>query len=125
MKVVKRIVIGAAVAVGTVMLILGYFGMWDSPVIRAHNASGVVLTDIVFSGTGFTETVPRLGPGEVTSITVRPRGASGLAVSFRARDRAFEVRADTYFEGFGGYKVRVDITPDFRVFAKSSIGRFD
>ena len=83
--------------------------------INILNGSSETLTDIVLTGTGFSERIESLAPGDVATLRVKPTGESGLAVSFVARGERQEVDQQGYFEGNGHYQVRVEVRNDLSV----------
>jgi hypothetical protein len=77
------------------------------------NRSAAELTNVVASGSGFTQAVGTLAPGERRSMNVRPRGESGLRLDFDSGGKHFSSAPLGYFEG--GYKVAATVSPEFNV----------
>lgn len=91
--------------------------------VQIINRSQTPLHDVRVSGAGFSVPVaPVLAPGEIRTVRVDPRGESGIAVSFRARERGFALPEQGYFEGTGPYSVSVVVQPDHSVSVSTKIG---
>ena len=84
-------------------------------IIKVKNNSGTDLTNLVISGNGFSNTIPKLKSNESTSIQVFPKGESSLTVQFLSNGKEFNLPQDTYFEGTGQYSVFVEIKDDLTV----------
>lgn len=91
------------------------------PRVTVVNASSDPLTNLVLSGSGFSEPLGSLAPGEQKTIEVRPSADTGLAVSFEAKGTTHAPPADGYFEASGLYRVRATVQPDFSVKVESEI----
>ena len=48
-------------------------------------------------------------------VTLHPRGESSVEIVFDAAGSTVDAKGDTYIEGFGAYRLQVDIAPDFTV----------
>jgi hypothetical protein len=103
------------------LLSLGACSYFQAPVITIRNDSPVVLHNISLIGTGFTETIPSLEPGKVISVTVRPRGESGLAMQFDSPQGRMTKGDLAYIEASGGYKVTITVNETFEVISKSEL----
>src|SRR5262245_6007510 len=79
--------------------------------ISVANQSGRELNNVVVSGRGFVDTIARLAPGQINQILVRPRGESGVALSFSAADRRVVVPEQGYLADCCGFNVRLTINP--------------
>jgi hypothetical protein len=77
--------------------------------ITVQNASGRDLRDVVLAGSGFADTLADLAAGQSVTVRVKPRGESGLAVSFMVDGRQIAQPASGYFEGAGRYAVKATI----------------
>ena len=106
------------------MLVIGTIGLAGcstSPIITITNSSDAVLANLVVSGSGFSEHIESLAPGTSKTVVVRPRGESGLRLSFDARGRHVDVDDLAYIESSGGYRVVIDVRPDLKVEAKATL----
>ena len=83
--------------------------------IKVINNSGTELTNIILSGNGFANKIPKLINNESTSIQVFPKGESSLTIQFVSNGKKFNLPLDTYFEGTGQYSVFVEIKADLTV----------
>ncbi len=90
-------------------------GCSASTPVTVTNQSSMPINAVEISGSGFSERIGAIGPGESVSRRVQPRGESGLAVSFRAGGRLIKVPAQGYFEGGGAYQVHAVVAPDLTV----------
>jgi hypothetical protein len=112
---------GRFVQLMLVVSTVGLAGCSSSPIITITNRSDAVLTDVVVSGSGFSEHIQSLPAGTSKTLTVRPRGESGLRVSFDSRGRHVNVDDLAYIEASGGYRVAVNVQPDLKVEAKATL----
>ncbi len=119
MRVLRQLALG--LAAGTVLVVAVawmMYGEWDAPAARVHNRSTVELRNIELRGRGFTDRILALASGASVDVTLHPRGESSVDVVFDAGGRTVEAKGDTYIEGFGAYRLQVDIAPDFTVRAR-------
>ena len=112
-----KVSVGSLLAFATLVLVVVILaiGLPKNPVVFVHNRSGLALENVRLRGSGFSETIPRIEAGETFVLRLAPRGESGLAVAFDAAGEHREVPEQGYFEPRGGYRVRVEIGPDFEV----------
>ena len=92
--------------------LLGLAGCSGSTPLSVENRSGVLLKSVVVSGSGFTQAMGNIAPGATATAKIRPRGESGLALSFVALGKSITLPPSGYFEGGGSYAVTVVVTPD-------------
>lgn len=90
-------------------------GCSSSPVVTITNHSPVALTNVVVSGSGFSERIESIAAGAEHRVTVRPRGESGLRVAFDAGSQHIDVDDLAYIEASGGYGVAVTVQSDLKV----------
>src|SRR5260221_12752172 len=84
-------------------------------VITITNRSPVVLTDVVVSGSGFSERVDSIAPGTERKLAVRARGESGVRIAFEAAGQHIDTPEQGYFEAGSPYTVAVTVGPDLKV----------
>ena len=84
-----------------------------------RNHSGVTITDVVISGTGFSEKLGDIGPGHHANAAVRPTADSGLRVAFDANGKRHSPPEDGYLEASPHYRVTATVAPDFTVKVES------
>ncbi|MBM3847855.1 MAG: hypothetical protein FJ405_16415 [Verrucomicrobia bacterium] len=99
-------------------------GCSRAPVVTIVNRSTNVLTNIVLSGSGFSERIDRIAAGTERRITVRPPGESGLRIAFEAGGQRVDLDDLGYIEGRGGYRVTLAVQSDLKVSASSSLRRY-
>jgi hypothetical protein len=92
-----------------------------APVVTITNRAPVALTNIVVSGSGFTQRVDNIAVGGERSLTVRPRGESGVRIAFEAGGQHFDSGEQGYFEGSGGYRVAVTVASDLKISVSSDL----
>lgn len=91
------------------------------PRVTVVNASADPLAHLVISGSGFSESLGPLAPGEQKTVEVRPSADTGLALTFEAKGATHAPPADGYFEASGLYRVRATVRPDFSVKVESEL----
>lgn len=90
-------------------------GCARQPRLTVLNQSSAPLSNLVVSGSGFSETLGALAPGEKVRIGVSPSGDSALRFEFDAGGKHHSSAPDCYFEGSPLYRVTATIGPDFTV----------
>jgi uncharacterized lipoprotein YajG len=103
--------------VAVVMLI----GCSGSSVVVIANRSNVTVSNVVLSGSGFTNRLGNILPGGEEQIRVNPRGESGLRVVFDAAGRTVDSGEQGYFEATG-YRVSAVISTNLNVSVLSDLG---
>lgn len=107
--------------VAAVSLLLGFLpGCARSPVISVRNDSGLTLSNVVVSGTGFSERLADLPPGGELHRRVRPQGESGVRMVFEAGTRRVDSGPQGYFERGGGARIQVRVGTNLSVSVTSS-----
>ena len=96
-------------------------GCSRTPAITISNRSTSVLSNIVVSGSGFSNRIDCIAAGAECRLTVRPPGESGLRVAFDVGGHRVDVDDLAYIEAAGGYHVAVIVQPDLKVSATSTI----
>ena len=80
-------------------------GCSPSPRVSVTNLSPQALSNLVVSGSGFSQRVPVLEPGQRMRWRVEPSGESGLSLRFDAAGRTVDSGKQGYFEPRGRYEV--------------------
>lgn len=93
-------------------------GCSESPVITISNLSSGSLSNVVVSGNGFTNQIPRVAPGTHQRVRVQLRGESALHVGFDVAGKRNEYDLDIYIEGNDRYRVKVTVANDLGVSAR-------
>ncbi len=96
-------------------------GCSRAPVITIANQSSVTLSNLVVSGSGFSDRVGEIAPGRQRKLTVCPSGESGVRVVFDAGSQHIDTGEQDYFEAGGGYRVAVTVQPDLKVSVSSDL----
>ena len=103
------------------LLVAALLGCSSGAAITVTNNCPTTVRDIVLSGSGFSESVPSLAPGESSTLQVQPKGESGVAISFTAYSRKVVLQQQGYFEGGGAYRVSVSINPNLSATVRSRL----
>ena len=100
--------------------VLTLTGCSSSSVVSITNRSSVTVSNVVLSGSGFTNRFENIAPGGERHFTVRPRGESGLRVAFDAAGRTVDSGEQGYFEA-DGYHVTAIIGTNLSVSVSSNL----
>jgi len=95
------------------MLLAGCEGR--GALVSVTNQSGQPLEQIVVTGRGFADTIPRLAPGQAGRVLVHPRGESGVALTFSAPGGHIAIPQQGYLEDCCGYNVRLTVNQALKV----------
>lgn len=95
-------------------------GCSRAPVVTVVNQSGVTLSNVVVSGSGFVHGVGDIAAGGERAFTVHPSGDSGLHIAFDAAGRHVDVGEQGYMERGGGYRLRATIGTNLSVSVSSA-----
>ena len=104
-------------------LVLAWAGCSRETSMTVTNHSAGILTNIVVSGSGFSEPIGSLTAGSERQLAIHPRGESGVRGAFDAGDRHIDAGEQGYFEA-GDYRVSVTIEPDLTVTVSSELGKY-
>jgi hypothetical protein len=110
-------IVGASLALGTAVLVLAGSLTCFEPTIEVTNKSASLVTNVVISGTGFSENLGALDPGSYTTRTVSSGAESNLSLSFTVAGSPRTLHDLAYIESCGGYLVHLTIRPDHSVAA--------
>jgi hypothetical protein len=80
-------------------------GCSRAPVITVNNQSLLTISNVVVSGSGFTNRVASIPAGAEHRLTVRLSGESGLRLAFDAGTQHIDSISQGYFEAHGGYRI--------------------
>ncbi len=105
-------------------LVLAWTGCSRETGVTVANRSSGVITNIMVSGSGFSERIDRLAAGSEHRFIVHPRGESGVRVAFDAGDRHIDAGEQGYFEAGGAYRVGVIVEPDLNVTVTSELEKY-
>lgn len=98
-----------------VAMLAGSAGCSRAPLITLRNESSLTLSNVVVSGSGFSEDVGTIAVGGTHRLRVRPRGESGVRMVFDAGTQHVDSGAEGYFEPGGGYRVAVTVRTNLTV----------
>lgn len=105
------------------LLLLGT-GCSPSPRITVTNRSAHSLSNLVVSGSGFSQRVPVLEPDQRVGWRVEPSGDSSLSLRFDAAGRTLDSGKQGYFTPRSHYRVDVVVQPDLNVTVTTRSGLF-
>ncbi|MFZ2491894.1 MAG: hypothetical protein WA208_10455 [Thermoanaerobaculia bacterium] len=77
-----------------------------------ENRTGSAVSDIRISAREVEYRIPELKPGEVRAFSAKPRGESGVAISYVVDGRSVKVPEQGYFEGDPYYVVVIGISSE-------------
>jgi hypothetical protein len=106
------LVLGALVALA---------GCSRAPVVTITNYSSITLSNVVVSGSGFSERIGTVEAGGQHKLTVHPRGESGMRVAFDAGSQHVDSGDQGYFEASGGYRVSATVGTNLSVSVSSDL----
>jgi hypothetical protein len=89
--------------------------------LNVVNQSSAELTDVLVSGTGFSQNLGSIQPGKQHSVSVTPTSESALKLEFNANGKHFTSAPQGYFEGSPSYKVTATVAPVFTVTVDTKI----
>jgi len=98
-----------------------FAGCSRTPVVTVTNRSMLTISNIVVSGSGFSNRIDSIAPGAESSLSIHPRGESGVQVAFDAGTQHVDSGEQGYFEGSGGYRVRVVVATNLSVSVTSDL----
>lgn len=119
----SRAMLGSRVLIPLALVLAGAGCSRETGVTVANHSAGVI-TNIVVSGSGFSERIDSLATGLERRLTVHPRGESGVRVAFDAGGRHIDAGEQGYFEGGGAYRVGVIVEPDLNVTVTSELEKY-
>ena len=99
-------------------------GCSRAPVITVQNQSSQTLSNVVVSGSGFTNRIESIAAGGKHRLTVRPSGDSGLRLVFDAGTQHVDSGSQGYFEAGGGYRVTATVDTNLGIAIVSDLRRF-
>ena len=79
------------------------------------NRSTTELTNVVATGSGFTQSIGSIPAGKQRNVSVNPRSESDLRLDFNANGKHFKSVPQGYFEGGSSIKVTATVSPNFTV----------
>ena len=107
-----------------VAAVIAIAGCSRSPVITITNRSAITLSNVVVSGSGFSQRVGTIPAGGECRLNVHPRGESALRLSFDAGARHVDSGEQGYFEGGGDYYVEATISTNLSVSVSSGLHEY-
>jgi hypothetical protein len=83
--------------------------------LNVVNLSATELTNVVATGSGFTQSIGSIPAGQQRQVSVNVPGESALKLDFDANGKHFKSDRQSYFEGGYNLKVMAIVAPDFTV----------
>ena len=90
-------------------------GCAGKPTITVINQSDVILSNVVASGSGFTNQIGYIAPKTEKLFSVDCRGESGLRLVFEAAGKHIDSGEQGYFEAGEGYRVTAMINTNLDI----------
>jgi len=92
--------------------------------VELRNDAPQTVSNLVVSGTGFTERIGTVRAGEGRRFVVRPTGESGVRIEFEAGGRRVDSGSQGYIEPRGGSRIRAVIGTNLDVRISDSPSRY-
>ena len=89
--------------------------------VSIENQSASDLTNVVVSGKGFSESVGTIRAGARETVHVRPKGESGIKVTFEADGQRYHGIEDGYIENDDLYTVKITVDASFSVAIETNL----
>ena len=116
MRVLNLIIIVAA--------ILAAAGCSRAPVLTIKNQSPLTLSNVVVSGSGFSERIGSIPAGGEHQLRVRPQGESGVRLVFDAGTQHVDSGSQGYFEAGGGYRITATVGTNLSVSVSEELRKY-
>lgn len=94
------------------------------PLVTVRNQSGSTLSNMVVSGSGFSERVGSIPAGGEHRLRVHPRGETGVRLEFDVGARHVDTGSQGYFEASGGYRITATVGTNLEVSVTSELGKY-
>ena len=107
-----------------VSTLLATEGCSHTPIVTITNESSLTLSNVVVSGSGFSERVGTIPAGGEHRLSVRPRGESGVRLVFDAGTQHVDSGEQGYFEAAGGYRVAATVSTNLSVSVSSDLRKY-
>lgn len=107
-----------------VATIVAVVGCSRAPVITITNQSSLTLSNVMVSGSGFSERIERIAAGAEYRLRVHPHGESGVRLVFDAGRQHVDSGEQGYFEAGGGYRVAATIGSNLNVSISSDLRQY-
>ncbi|HRZ34727.1 MAG TPA: hypothetical protein P5534_00005 [Candidatus Paceibacterota bacterium] len=104
-----------SILIVAVSVLLAAAGCSRAPVLTIKNQSSLTLSNVVVSGTGFSERISNIPAGGKHRLRVRPQGESGVRLVFDAGTQHVDSGAQGYFEAGGGYRITATVGTNLSV----------
>ncbi len=93
------------------------------PEITISNHSSLPVTNVVLSGSGFSEYISAIPANTSITRKVIPNGESSLEIEFEVNSKKMKKADLAYLEATGGYRAHVEIDRKFKISCDSSPGK--
>lgn len=100
--------------------VLMFSGCSSGCAVTITNHSAAILSNVVVSGSGFSERISSIAPYAEHRLYVHPSGESSLRIEFDADGRHIDGGQQGYFEA-NGYRVRATISTHLTVSVASDL----
>jgi len=95
-------------------------GCSRAPVITIKNQSSLTLSNVVVSGSGFSNRIANIPAGTGHRLTVQPSADSGVRLAFDAGTQHIGSGSQGYFEARGGYRIVAIVGTNLSVMISSA-----
>ena len=109
----------ASILLIAVSLLVAGAGCSRAPTLILRNQSSLTLSNVVVSGTGFSERIATLPAGAEHRLRLKPTGESGVRLTFDAGTQRVDSGSQGYVEPRGGYRVMLTVGTNLNVSIES------
>ena len=107
-----------------VSALLSPAGCSRAPVLTIQNQSSVTLSNVLVSGSGFSERIVRIPAGGEHRLSIRPRGESGVRLEFDAGTQHLDSGAQGYLEAGGGHRLTATVGTNLSVVVSEELRKY-
>ncbi|MBM3840884.1 MAG: hypothetical protein FJ398_23605 [Verrucomicrobia bacterium] len=112
------------ILIAAVSVLLASASCSRAPVLTIKNQSSLTLSNVVVSGTGFSERIASIPAGGEHRMRVRPQGESGVRMVFDAGTQRVDSGAQGYFEASGGYRITATVGTNLSVSVSEELRKY-
>ena len=105
-------------------LSMGLAGCSRAPTVTVANRATVTLSNVVISGSGFSNRIESIAAGVDHTLTIHPSGDSGLRLVFDAGGQHIDSAEQGYFEAGSGYRVKATVDTNLSVSVTSDLSPY-
>lgn len=100
-----------------------FTGCSRAPVITIKNQSSLTLSNVVVSGSGFSNRIASIPAESEHRLTVQPSADSGVRLAFDAGAQHIDSGSQGYLEARGGYRIEAIVGTNLSVLISPTHGQ--